>query len=104
CVGAASSSAGPTNVTGTWIGGTATGSREVTLRLQQTGTNVTGTLAGAGAADGPITGVVGGNTIDLSAGQPTLAPRLVGRGVLMDGFLDGVPLKLVRFGPAQSSR
>ena len=104
CVGAASSSAGPANVTGTWIGGTATGTREVTLRLQQTGTNVTGTLAGAGAADGPITGVVAGNTLDLSTGQPTLAPRLVVRGDLMDGFLDGVPLKLVRFGPAQSSR
>jgi hypothetical protein len=76
----------------------------MTLRLQQTGTNVTGTLAGAGAADGPITGVVGGNTIDLSAPQRALAPRLVVRGDLMDGFLDGVPLKLVRFGQAQSAR
>jgi hypothetical protein len=97
------SSSGP-NVTGTWMGGTATGTREVTLRLQQTGTNVTGTLAGAGAADGPIAGIVGGNTIELSARQPALAPRLVVRGDLMDGFLDGVPLKLVRFGPTQSAR
>jgi len=104
CAGAKSSSAEPTNVTGTWIGGTATGTREMTLRLQQTGTNVTGTLVGAGAADGPITGVVAGNTIDLSAPKPALAPRLVVRGDLMDGFLDGVPLKLVRFGGAQGAR
>ena len=102
--GCAAASAGPTNVTGTWTGGTATGTKDMTLRLQQTGTNVTGTIAGAGAADGPITGVVAGNTIDLSAPQSALAPRLVVRGDLMDGFVDGVPLKLVRLGPVQRAR
>jgi hypothetical protein len=101
----ASASAGPADFSGTWMGGTATGTKEMTLRLQQTGTNVTGTLAGVGAPDGPINGTVGGDTIQLSAQRGAFAPRLVIRGDLMNGVLDGVPLNLVRFnGPAPSSR
>jgi len=80
----------------------------MTLRLQQTGTTVTGTLAGVGAPDGPINGVVGGNTIQLSAVRGAFAPRLVIRGDLMSGDFNGVPLNLVRFGgptgPTPSSR
>ena len=101
----ASASAGPADFSGTWMGGTATGTTDMTLRLQQTGTNVTGTLAGVGAPDGPINGTVGGDTIQLSAQRAAFAPRLVIRGDLMNGDLDGVPLNLVRFGgPAPSSR
>ena len=99
-----SASAGPVDVTGTWMGGTATGTTDMTLHLRQTGTNVTGTIAGAGIPDGPVNGVVGGNTVQLSAERAAFAPRLVIRGDLASGELDGVPLNLVRFGPAQSSR
>jgi hypothetical protein len=104
CAGAASSSAGPPNVTGTWMGGTVTGTRHMTLHLQQNGTNVTGTVVGTGAPDGPINGVVGGDTIQLSAERAAFAPRLVIRGDLMNGELNGVPVNLVRLGPTQSSR
>ena len=101
----ASVGAGPADFSGTWMGGTATGTKDMTLHLQQTGTNVTGTLTGVGAPDGPINGTVGGNTIQLSAERARFEPRLVIRGDLMDGILDGVPLKLVRFGgPPPSSR
>ena len=100
-----SASAGPANFSGTWMGGTATGTKDMTLHLQQNGANVTGTLTGVGAPDGPVTGVVGGNTLQLSAQRAAFAPRLVIRGDLISGDLDGVPLKLVRFGgPPPSSR
>jgi hypothetical protein len=106
CAGSArpSASAGPADVTGTWMGGTATGTTDMTLQLQQTGTKVTGTLAGVGIPDGPINGVVGGDTVQLSAERAAFAPRLVVRGDLMNGDLDGVPLNLVRLGRTQSSR
>jgi len=106
CAGSTSpsASAGPADVSGTWMGGTVTGTRHGTLQLQQTGTNVTGTLAGAGVSDGPINGTVGGDTIQLSAQRGAFAPRLVVRSDLMSGEFDGVPLKFVRFGPTQSSR
>ena len=101
CAGSASPSAspGPVDVNGTWMGGTGTGTRNVTLQLQQSGTNVTGSLAGAGALDGPVQGTVEGKTIQLAPRSGAAAPRpLIVRGDLMDGELDGAPLKLVRFG------
>jgi len=101
CSGASySASSGPANVNGTWMGGTATGTRNVTLHLQQSGTNVTGTGAGAVAFDGPIQGSVNGNMLQLThqgSGVATPRPLLV-RGDLMYGELDGVPLDLVRLG------
>jgi len=101
----ASPSGAPADFSGTWMGGNAIGTKDMTLHLQQTGTTVTGTLEGVGAPDGPIKGSVGGNTIQLSAVRARFEPRLVIRGDLMDGTLDGVPLKLVRFGgPPPSSR
>ena len=101
----ASVSAGPADFSGTWMGGTATGTKDMRLHLQQTGTNVTGTLTGAGAPDGPVNGTVGGNTLQLSAQRAAFAPRLVILGDLISGDLNGIPLKLVRFGgPPPSSR
>jgi len=101
CASSASpgASASPVDVTGTWMGGTATGTTDMTLHLRQTGPNVTGTIAGAGTPDGPVNGVVGGNTVQLSAERAAFAPRLVVRGDLMSGELEGVPLNLVRLGP-----
>jgi type IV secretory pathway TrbL component len=102
CSGASYSSAssGPANVNGTWMGGTATGTKDVTLHLQQSGTNVTGSGAGAVAFDGPIQGTVNGNTLQLTHQRSGVAaPRpLIVRGDLMHGELDGVPLDLVRLG------
>jgi hypothetical protein len=97
CASASPSTAGA-DVNGTWTGSTATGTKRVMLHLQQTGTNVTGTLAGAGATlDGPIQGTVEGNTVHLAPRTgSTLTPRLVVRGDLMSGELGGVPVNLVR--------
>ena len=97
--GSASPGAGTSgaDVNGTWRGSTASGTKRVTLQLQQTGTNVTGTLAGTGAHDGPIQGTVEGNTIQLTPRSGSTAiPRLLVRGDLMTGELDGVPVNLVR--------
>jgi hypothetical protein len=97
CAASTSPSASRPDVTGRWMGGTANDTRNVTLQLQQTGTNVTGTLAGAGVLDGPIRGTVEGNTIQLAPRSGVAAtPRLIVRGDLMYGELDGVPLELVR--------
>jgi len=97
CAGAASSSTGPPNVTGTWRGGTATGTKTMTLHLQQTGTNVTGTVEGVGTPGGQIHGVVGGNAVQLNTERGAWT-RLVVRGDLMDGELNGIPMTLVRLG------
>jgi len=112
CAAASSPSAspGPADFSGTWIGGNATGTKDVRMQLQQSGTNVTGTLAGAGAAlDGPIQGTVEGNALRLVQRSGGALPRTLSiRGDLMDGMLDGIPLKLVRFGgppsPSNPSR
>ena len=106
CAGStsATASAGPADVSGRWMGGTATGTRHMTLQLQQTGTDVTGTLAGAGAPDGPIHGVVGGDTVQLVTKVSGFAPRLIVRGDLMNGELDGVPLNLVRLGSPSGTK
>jgi hypothetical protein len=97
CVSAPSASTASADANGTWIGSTPTGGHRVTLHLQQTGTNVTGTLAGAGALDGPIQGTAAGNAIQLAPRSgSTEAPRLVIRGDLMNGQLGGVPVTFVR--------
>jgi hypothetical protein len=45
--------------------------------LKQSGTRVTGTLTVAGTADGPIEGIVDGNTIKLrEQGGPSETPAL----------------------------
>jgi hypothetical protein len=104
CAGAASSTAGAesTDVTGTWKGGTVTGTRAMTLQLQQKGTNVTGTAKGGGL-DGPMHGTIGGNTIQFGQ-RGDLAPRLVVHGDRMYGELDGVPVELVRLGSPWTQR
>jgi outer membrane lipoprotein SlyB len=81
--------AAPADVNGTWTGSTSTGSRTVTLQLQQTGPNVTGTLAGAGGnLDGPITGIVDGNTIKLKERPGTgMTPWLNVKGDVITGDL-----------------
>ena len=67
----------PADVSGTWMGSTVRGASTMTLVLNQTGTNVTGTFTGAGTIDGPIEGTVEGNTIRLRERSAT-RPR--GRG------------------------
>jgi hypothetical protein len=62
--GGQSTGATPAYVDGTWMGGTTTGAKMVVV-LKQTGSNVTGTLSGAGTVDGPIEGTVQGKTIQL---------------------------------------
>jgi hypothetical protein len=55
----------PYTVDGTWMGATSGGLSKIVVVLQQTGNNVTGTLSGAGAVDGPIEGTTDGKTIQL---------------------------------------
>jgi hypothetical protein len=87
----------PANVTGTWQGGTATGASTVTMVLKQTGNNVVGTLTGAGTMDGPIEGVVSGNTIQLAekSGYGE-TPLLNVRGDQITGTVRGTTLNLRR--------
>lgn len=54
----------PYTVDGTWVGDTTKGAKMVVV-LKQMGSNVTGTLSGAGTVDGPIEGTVQGKTIQL---------------------------------------
>mgnify|MGYP003694671819 CR=1 FL=1 len=71
----------PPNVNGTWTGGMSGGAATYTLVLKQSGTRVTGTLTGAGTADGPIEGIVDGNTIKLrDQGGPSETPALMVKG------------------------
>jgi hypothetical protein len=55
----------PYTVDGTWRSGKTGGASTMEVVLKQTGNNVTGTLSGAGALDGPIEGTVQGKTIQL---------------------------------------
>jgi hypothetical protein len=56
----------PYTVDGTWMGGTTGGPSNMVVVLKQTGSNVVGTLSGAGpSVDGPIEGTVQGKTIQL---------------------------------------
>jgi hypothetical protein len=88
----------PANVNGTWTGGTTTGGgRTVTLLLEQSGAAVRGNLQGAGTLDGPVEGVVDGNTIRLREragfGQ---TPLLTVRGDEITGIVGGTTLNLRR--------
>ncbi len=92
-----SSNMPPADVNGTWTGGTATGSATYTLMLKQAGTRVTGTLSGAGTADGPVEGIVDGNTIRLREQDGSLnTPALMVKGDVITGFVRGTTLTLRR--------
>ena len=105
CIGAPASSPStwPIDVNGTWTGGNVTGTRTVTLTLHQTGTNVTGTITGGGALDGPTQATIEGHTIQFVT-RAGVAPRLSIQGDFMRGNVDGVPFQLVRLGPPQTPR
>ena len=63
------------------------GASTYTLVLNQSGTRVTGTLTGAGTADGPIEGIVDGNTIKLrEQGGPSETPALMVKGDEITGL------------------
>jgi hypothetical protein len=91
------SAATPADVNGTWTGGTATGAATITMILKQTGTNVVGTLTGAGTLDGPIEGTVDGNTIRLRerTGYGS-TPLLNVRGNQITGTVGSTTLNLRR--------
>jgi hypothetical protein len=92
-----SSSMPPADVNGTWTGGTTSGAATYTLMLKQSGTRVTGTLTGAGTSDGPIEGIVDGNTIKLrDQGGPSETPALMIKGDVITGFVRGSTLTLRR--------
>jgi hypothetical protein len=80
----------PADVTGTWTGGTTSGAATLVLVLKQDGQKVTGTLSGAGTDDGPVTGVISGNTIRLryDDGRET-TPALNVKGDRIDGVFSG---------------
>ena len=96
--GSTASSAPPANVDGTWTGGVVGEARTVTLTLKQSGTQVTGTLSGAGTLDGPIEGTVDGNTIRLrERGAMGATPMLLVKGDLITGLVgSGSTLNLRR--------
>jgi hypothetical protein len=97
CASTESSKMPPADVNGTWTGGAATGAATYTLVLKQTGTQVTGTLTGAGSLDGPIEGIVDGNTIRLrEQGGPGQTPSLMVKGDVITGFIRGTTLTLRR--------
>ena len=84
--GSASAQTKAANVDGTWKGGTATGSQAVTLVLKQEGSKVTGTVSGLGGdVDGPVTGMVDGNTIRLQSGFGGKSPTLNVKGDQITG-------------------
>jgi hypothetical protein len=97
CASTQSSSMPPANVNGTWTGSMAGGARTYTLVLNQSGTRVTGTLTGAGTADGAIEGIVDGNTIKLrEQGGPSETPALMVKGDQITGWIRGTTLTLNR--------
>ena len=87
----------PGDVSGTWTGGTLRGASTLTLVLKQDGQKVTGTLTGAGTDDGPVTGIVQGNTIRLryDDGRET-TPSLNVKGDQIEGMLSGTSITLKR--------
>jgi len=85
------------DVNGTWTGSPAAGAATYTVVLSQSGEIVTGTLSGAGAADGPIEGVIEGNRIRLKeAGGYGNDPALIVRGDQITGIIRGTTLTLRR--------
>jgi hypothetical protein len=96
-VGSASAQTKAANVDGTWKGGTARGDDSVTLVLKQEGSNVTGTVSGLGAGvDGPVTGMVDGNTIRLKSGFGGKSPLLNVKGDQITGTVAAGALTLTR--------
>lgn len=87
----------PADVNGTWKGGYVGGTAEYTVVLKQTGTKVTGTLSGAGTDDGPIDGVVDGNSIRLmeTDGYGS-TPALIVKNNQIAGYVRGTTLMLRR--------
>lgn len=87
----------PSDVNGTWKGGYVGGTAEYTVVLKQTGTKVTGTLSGAGTDDGPIDGVVDGNSIRLmeTDGYGS-TPALIVKNNQIAGYVRGTTLMLRR--------
>jgi hypothetical protein len=97
CASTESAKMPPADVNGTWTGGTTSGAATYTLMLKQSGTRVTGTLTGAGTDDGPIEGIVDGNTIRLrDQGGPSETPALMITGDVITGFIRGSTLTLRR--------
>ena len=89
----------PADVTGTWVGSTLRGASTMTLVLTQTGNSVTGTIVGAGTADGPLSGTVDGNTIRLWFDNKTdETPLLNVKGNEINGMLNGTVIRLRRSG------
>jgi hypothetical protein len=85
------------NVDGTWTGGTTKGAQSVTLVLKQAGSKVTGTVTGLGAdVDGPVTGMVEGNTIRLQSGFGGKSPTLNVKGDQITGTVAAGALTLNR--------
>src|SRR5215468_6552923 len=80
----------PTDVSGTWTGGTTRGATTLVLVLKQDGQKVKGTLSGAGTDDGPVTGTIAGSTIRLryDDGRET-TPSLNVKGEQITGVLSG---------------
>jgi len=86
----------PADVSGTWTGSTFRGASTITLVLQQQGPNVSGTLAGAGTTvDGPISGTVDQNTINLRNDRGS-TPTLNVKGDEITGMLSGDAVTLRR--------
>ncbi|HEU5193991.1 MAG TPA: hypothetical protein VFW70_04550 [Methylomirabilota bacterium] len=85
------------DVNGTWVGSTLRGASTLTLVLQQSGNNVTGTLLGAGTLDGPLTGTVNGDTIRLWFDNDyEETPLLNVKGNEITGMLRGTTITLRR--------
>ena len=96
--GYASAQSAP-DVSGTWTGSTTRGAATLVLVLKQDGQKVTGTLSGAGTDDGPVTGIISGNTIRLKYddGRET-TPSLTVKGNEIKGQLSGTEIVLRRPG------
>lgn len=89
----------PVDVTGTWVGSTGDAAT-MTLVLKQSGSNVSGTIVGAGTADGAVVGNVDGNTIRLRFDNATEEwPLMNVKGNEISGMLRGTTLLLRRQSP-----
>lgn len=101
CASTESTGATPAYVNGTWRGSTTAGASIMEVVLKQTGSNVTGTLSGAGPnVDGPIEGTVDSNSIKLkqrSGFRET--PLLRASCEQISGMLSGTAVDLRRATP-----
>ena len=96
--GYASAQSSP-DVTGTWVGSTVRGASTMTMVLKQTGNRVTGTITGAGTDDGPLQGIINGNTIRLWFDQrEDETPSLNIKGNEITGMLSGTEITFRRVG------